>query len=396
MLKNPANKIFVGSVILLGIIFVLAFIDGFSKTNIITLIIALITAIYLYIKIISPLKDISEILENMAEGIIEDDKLTEKSLFYRPLTRIQGDLKKKSHNVININQVSNQKEAKIRSMIEELTSSIEQNLNEVVNSISVSLSGLNKDCGNLDSASNNLHSKSQIASTSLNKLSSNMNVVASATEKLSSAINDISKQTIQSNEIANIAAGKAKDANNTMLSLSLSSGKIGKILNLIGDITGQINLLALNATIEAARAGEAGKGFAVVASEVKNLAEQTTKATEEITEQINSIQQVTNDAVKVIQSIVETISRIKFIINNISNAIKQQDIATMEIASNVQETLGSTRNLSSAITTVLDSSEVTQSASTNLNNSIDSLSSELNKLKSISNNLLKEMRNAVN
>jgi methyl-accepting chemotaxis protein len=119
--------------------------------------------------------------------------------------------------------------------------------------------------------------------------------------------------------------------------LSEAAGRIGEVVDLINDIAGQTNLLALNATIEAARAGEAGKGFAVVAQEVKNLANQTAKATEEISTQIEAIQDQTVGAVDDIRGIRDIIGEINEISVTIAAAVEQQGVSTREIARNVQE-----------------------------------------------------------
>jgi len=148
------------------------------------------------------------------------------------------------------------------------------------------------------------------------------------------------------------AVDDAKKTDGTVQGLAETSQKIGKVVELINDIASQTNLLALNATIEAARAGEAGKGFAVVASEVKNLANQTAKATEEIAGQINAMQAVTTDAVAAIQGIGATIGEINQIGTAIASAVEEQGAATREIARNVQQAASGTQEVSSNISGV--------------------------------------------
>ncbi len=182
--------------------------------------------------------------------------------------------------------------------------------------------------------------------------SSNVQTVAAATEELTSSIKEIGRQVTQSSQVSAKAVTEANKAKDMVRGLDDSAQKIGKVVALITDIAEQTNLLALNATIEAARAGEAGKGFAVVASEVKNLANQTAKATEEIAAQINDIQGATKSSVGAIESIFETIGQIDQISTTIASAIEEQTAATAEIARNVEQAAAGTQEVSSNITGV--------------------------------------------
>jgi methyl-accepting chemotaxis protein len=179
--------------------------------------------------------------------------------------------------------------------------------------------------------------------------SANVQTVAAATEELSSSVSEIGRQVTQSTKIAGQAVEEAERTNVTVQGLSAAAQKIGDVIKLISDIASQTNLLALNATIEAARAGEAGKGFAVVASEVKSLANQTAKATDDISLQVAAMQGATRDAVQAIQSIGTTIGSINEIATTIAAAVEEQGAATLEIARNVQEAAQGTGQVSSNI-----------------------------------------------
>jgi methyl-accepting chemotaxis protein len=184
---------------------------------------------------------------------------------------------------------------------------------------------------------------------SVEEASANVQTVASSAEELSASVLEIGRQVEQSSKIANQAVGEADRTNTTVEGLNRTAQRIGEVVQLIEMIAGQTNLLALNATIEAARAGDAGKGFAVVASEVKNLANQTAKATEEIRAQIGEIQGATGQTVDAIRSIGTTIRQMSEIATTIASAVEQQGAATREIATNVQQAAQGTSDIATNI-----------------------------------------------
>ncbi|MGE5514556.1 MAG: methyl-accepting chemotaxis protein [Bacteroidota bacterium] len=179
--------------------------------------------------------------------------------------------------------------------------------------------------------------------------STNVATVATAAEELSASIAEISRQVHASSTISSEAVAEARQTNQLVEGLAQTATRIGEVVSMINDIASQTNLLALNATIEAARAGEAGKGFAVVAGEVKSLATQTSKATEDISNQINAVQAATHQAVDAIRAIVGTISRINEIAGAIAAAVEEQGAATQEIARNVQQAAAGTAMVTSGL-----------------------------------------------
>jgi methyl-accepting chemotaxis protein len=211
--------------------------------------------------------------------------------------------------------------------------------------------------------------------------SANVQSVASAAEEMSSSVNEISRQVQQSAHIASDAVGQAKKTNDSVGELAKAAARIGDVVELINTIAGQTNLLALNATIEAARAGEAGRGFAVVASEVKALAEQTAKATGEISQQVSGIQNATETSVGAIREIGDTIGKMSEISSTIASAVEEQGAATQEISRNVQLAALGTTQVSSNISDVQRGATETGSASSQVHSAAQSLSRDSNRLK---------------
>jgi methyl-accepting chemotaxis protein len=174
--------------------------------------------------------------------------------------------------------------------------------------------------------------------------------VSEATRQLAESVNEIAKQVSHSSRIAQKAVEDVNTTARQMAGLSEAVRAIGNVVQLINDIAAQTNLLALNATIEAARAGEAGKGFAVVAGEVKHLANQTAKATEEISQQVAAVQQSTREMTSSIEGVVETIREIDDISTAIASAVQEQEATTRDIASNITEVAHQAGEVSRSVT----------------------------------------------
>jgi methyl-accepting chemotaxis protein len=191
--------------------------------------------------------------------------------------------------------------------------------------------------------------KSVDVATAAEQTSNNVQTVAAATEEMTASIHEIAQRVAQSSQTAARAVEDARRTDGIVQELAKGAQKIGEVISLINGIAAQTNLLALNATIEAARAGEAGKGFAVVASEVKMLAGQTTKATEEISIQISSIQSATNEVVSAIETISKTIAEMSEISSTIAAAMEEQGSVTSNIAHNVHEAARGTDLVSGSI-----------------------------------------------
>ena len=206
----------------------------------------------------------------------------------------------------------------------------------VLSSVGDAVAQLNNSARSVATASDQTKSQSQIIRTKADESDRNMQTIGAATNELSSSVAEIGQQIGNATDVSRKAVGNATSAQSQVTELVASAQKIGEVINLISDIAEQTNLLALNATIEAARAGEAGKGFAVVASEVKTLATQTAKATQEIGQQIEDMQAVTNGTAGEIEKISSTIRGVDDVITAIAGAMEEQSATIQEINRNIQ------------------------------------------------------------
>ena len=223
----------------------------------------------------------------------------------------------------------------------------------------------------------------------------NVETVAAAAEQLSNSITEIGRQVSNSSDVAKAAVDRARDADAKITGLAEASQRIGEVLGLITDIANQTNLLALNATIEAARAGEAGKGFAVVAAEVKNLANQTAKATEEISLQIDNIQNVTGETVDAIKEINRTIGQIGETSTAISAAVEEQDAATKEIAVNVEQAAVGTSEVTRNVALVTQGAQETGAAASQVLSASGELAKQSSLLETEVRSFLERLRAVV-
>ncbi len=202
---------------------------------------------------------------------------------------------------------------------------------------------------------------SMLVASAAEQATVNVQSVASAAVELSASIGEINRQVTVSSQLADDAVGEARHTNETVSGLNTAAQKIGDVVKFIRDIAAKTNLLALNATIEAARAGDAGKGFAVVAGEVKTLANQTARATEDITQQVNEMQRIAIDTVKAIESIGHIITHINDNIGSVADAVHAQGEATAEISRNVQEAAIGTGEVAKTIVAVTEGARETES-----------------------------------
>jgi methyl-accepting chemotaxis protein len=274
-------------------------------------------------------------------------------------------------------------EAKIERgrRVDGITRNFESVIGEIVQTVLSASTQLEASAGTLSATAERSQTLTSTVASASGEASANVQSVASATEELSSSVTEIGRQVQESARMATDAVGQARVTNGRVSQLSKAASRIGDVVELINTIAGQTNLLALNATIEAARAGEAGRGFAVVASEVKALAEQTAKATGEISQQITGIQGATQESVNAIKEISGTIERLAEISSAIAAAVEEQGAATQEISRNVQQAARGTQQVSSNISDVQRGAGETGAASSQVLSAAQSLSGDSHRLK---------------
>ncbi len=265
--------------------------------------------------------------------------------------------------------------------LDRLAHEFESAVGKIIDTVSSSSTELEASAGTLTSTASRAQDLATRVAAASEEASSNVQSVASATEEMSSSVNEISRQVQESARIAHEAVTQVRTSSERVSELSKAASRIGDVVELINAIAAQTNLLALNATIEAARAGVAGRGFAVVASEVKALAEQTAKATGDISVQIAGIQGATNESVAAIGGVSDIIGRLSEIASTIAAAVEEQGAATREIARNVQQAAQGTQQVNSNVADVQHGAEETGAASSRVLSAAQSLAAESTHLK---------------
>ena len=258
--------------------------------------------------------------------------------------------------------------------VEGLAKAFETTVGRLTGALSSAAREMETTAGSMSVTAECTDQQSGIVAAAAEATSVNVETVAAATEELFSSIQEIGRQAAQSANITGKAVDDAKRTDASVQALAAGTRKIGEVVTLIEAIASQTNLLALNATIEAARAGEHGKGFAVVASEVKALANQTSRATGEIGDQIGQIQDATKLVVSAIAEIATTITEVNEIAAAIAAAVKQQSSATQEISRSVQQAAKGTQDASSSIIGVKQAAAQTGSAASQVLGAAEQLS----------------------
>ncbi len=272
-------------------------------------------------------------------------------------------------------------EAEKRKAMLALADSFEASVGRVVEQVSSASAEMSSSSQAMSETADQAANQSAHVAKASEQAAANVETVAAAAEELSSSISEIGRQVSQASHVAKAAVNEAENTNQQIKALAEAANKIGEVVALITDIADQTNLLALNATIEAARAGDAGKGFAVVASEVKNLANQTARATEDIAAHVSGIQASTSKAVTAIETITKTILQIDEVASGIAAAVEEQGAATHEIARNVEQASAGTHEVTTNISSVSQAANSTGIAAEQIKTASQELSRQSDTLR---------------
>jgi len=281
-----------------------------------------------------------------------------------------------------------------KQTLNDLADSLESEVVGIIENVSMSAETMRLTAASMSQAADVTTEQTSVVAAASTQASQNVQNVAAASEELYNSITEISRQVSQSSMIARQATEQINETSAKVNALDEAATQISTVVELITDIADQTNLLALNATIEAARAGDAGKGFAVVANEVKNLANQTARATGEISDQIGKIQSETKATVEAIVTIAEVINNLDSIASSIASAVEEQGAATQEIARNVQEASDGTEEVNRSITSVTAVAQETGESASSVVSASDEVSNQAEELKSVVQRFLDSIRSA--
>lgn len=308
--------------------------------------------------------DIARAVEVFRENAIEQRRLQANEKEEKEaLAAAMDSLKEKEAQESEARARDQEKQKKEHARTEEMgrmTQSFDEKMTSGLDVVTKSMLAVSQSANTMLVNAENTQKLSQTASSSIDAASGNIQTVSSATTELSASIGEISRQMSRASEVSRTAVTEIETTNSRVEALNEAAVSIGQVIQIISDIANQTNLLALNATIESARAGEAGKGFAVVASEVKNLATQTSKATEDISVKIAEIQSETSAAAKSVLGIGDTIRIIDELTAAVASAVEEQGAATSEIARNVERASQGTSEVASVVSEVASAAADTE------------------------------------
>lgn len=285
-------------------------------------------------------------------------------LITRPLRRVEAALRAVAANDLTqtVPVTARDELGSMAAAVNQATQALREALRSVasgVRTLTASVDRMNAVSEKITGSVGETSSQAELVTAAAAEVSRNVQAVAAGSEQMSSSIREIARNASEAAQFATEAVQAAETTNQTVAKLGESSAEIGNVVRMITAIAEQTNLLALNATIEAARAGEAGKGFAVVAGEVKDLAQETARATEDITRRVEAIQSDTAGAVAAIREIGQVITRINEYQLTIASAVEEQTATTGEVNRSIAEAASGATNIANGISAVAEAAQAT-------------------------------------
>jgi methyl-accepting chemotaxis protein len=362
----------------------------------ISLVIAVLSGVALSRGVAKPIINLNGSMQSLAQGnLLTEVPVSDRRDEVGEMTKTVLVFKESMQRNEELRQASEaeqrDREQRAEHMIN-LTRAFDEQVKGMVETLANAARGMERTAADLTKTADVSAAESQTVAAAAQEAQAGVETVASASEELSASISEISRQVTNQATLAQTSVHSIEATSKSVAELSEASTKIGEVVRLINEIAEQTNLLALNATIEAARAGEAGKGFAVVASEVKNLANQTAKATEEIGAQVGGIQATTKGTVESIAAVGGQVRQMNDISSAVAAAVEEQNAATQEISRNVQQASEGTRGVSHSIELVSSEVAKTRAAAQSVMEAAKQMLGESEGLKTYIDSFLNEVR----